>query len=413
MHVTIRSYLTAGVAAVGAGAIALTPVQPMPGHEVVAQKAVSNMAVNLASSIDPITPWVDTFKAAANNIEIMHFDYWANGTAAEPGPFPIMSSIFFNQLTYANWLFNGKAAQIPGQIAENFQKFFAVQREVNLDSMDEAHQGVWTLLPQFVDVPPNLQPLLDLTTTYSSGQFFGLFSPFLAQSVQLVQSFTKIGTFFQNGDLAGAINELINIPANLTNAFLNGGQVLDLTGFVKDQLPPQLTKVGIALGGLLTPGGSVFGALDLGLKPFAPKPPEVPVPGVPAGILTSSIDLGKQLGAAIYVDPNKTVTPPAAAAPAAATAKPAAAAAVSAPEAPAAVVDSTPAAPVVDSTPVADEAPAPAVVDLPAAVEAAAPQEVSAPAPAAVDTPAQAHRGAGKSDSGNGGSGGRGHRGAA
>ena len=413
MHVTVRSYLTAGVAVVGAGAIALTPVQPMPGHDVAAaNKAVSTIAVNLASTIDPITPWVDTFKAAAENIKIMHFDYWANGTVAQPGPFPIMSSIFFNQLTYAKWLFNGKAAQIPGQIAENFQTFFKVQREVNLKTLDPLHNLAWTVLPQLVDIPPSLQPLLDLTTTYSSGQFFGIFSPAIASLVQLTKSFTAVGEFFKNGDVIGAINELINIPANTTNAFLNGGQVLDLTGVVKNLLPPALTKFGIALGGLLTPGGSMFNALDL----VANIGVDIPIPGVPAGVLTSSIDLGKQIGAAIYVDPNKTVKS-AAAAPAAATAKPAAAAAVAAPELPAPVVDNTPAAPAVDNTPAVDNSPAvdntpaPVVADIPE-VEAPAPKAVSAPA---VDTPAPAHRGGGdNSGSDNGGhSGARGHRGAA
>ena len=69
MHVTYRSYLTAGVAALGAGAIALGPVQPIPNHMAVAQeRAVSNLAVELAATIDPITPWVDTFKLAAENL---------------------------------------------------------------------------------------------------------------------------------------------------------------------------------------------------------------------------------------------------------------------------------------------------------------------------------------------------------
>lgn len=411
MHVTVRSYLTAGVAVVGAGAIALTPVQPLPGQDIVAQnRAVSDIAISLASTIDPITPWVDTFKAAAANIEIMHFAYWE--TPPVPGPFPIISSIIFNQYTYAQQLFGGQAALIPGEIANNFQTFFKVQREVNLNTLDGLHNVAWSLLPSFVDIPPNLQPLLDLTTTWSSGQFLGIFTPPLASLVQLTKSFTAVGEFWQNGDVIGAINELINIPANMTNAFLNGGQVLDLTSIVESLLPKQITKIGLALGGLLSPGGSAFNALDLVTKPFAPAPPEVTIPGVPAGPLTSSILLGRQIGEAIDVGP---YVPSAAAAPAAA--KPAAAAAaVAAPEAPAAVVDNTPAAPVVDSTPAAPvvaEAPAPAVVDLPEVVDAVAPQEVSAPAPAVVDTPAQARRGGGDNGGNGGQSGARGHRGAA
>ncbi len=416
MHVTVRSYLTAGVAAVGAGAIAITPVQPMPGQDTVAQtRAVSNIAVTLASTIDPITPWVDTFKAAAKNIEIMHFAYWE--TPPVPGPFPIISSIIFNQYTYAQELFNGQGAKIPGQIANNFKTFFEVQRQVNLNTLDGLHNVAWGLLPSFITIPPNLQPLLDLTTTWSSGQFLGLFTPPLASLVQLTRSFTAVGEFFKNGDVIGAINELLNIPANTTNAFLNGGQVLDLTNIVSSLLPKQITKIGIALGGLLSPGGSAFNALDLVTKPFAPAPPTVAIPGVPAGILTSSILLGRQIGEAIDVGP---FVPSAAAAPAAAKPAPAAAA-VSAPEASApAVAPEAPAvapeAPAVapEAPAVAPEAPAPAVVDIPA-VEAPAPQAVSAPEPAVADTPVPAHRGGGDNggSDNSGHSGARGHRGAA
>jgi hypothetical protein len=45
----------------------------------------------------------------------------------------------------------------------------------------------------------------------------------LAPVIELTRSFTAIGAFFEAGDVTGAINELINIPANVTNAVLNGG----------------------------------------------------------------------------------------------------------------------------------------------------------------------------------------------
>ena len=69
MNIANRSYLTAGIAALGASAVALAPIQPI--HTDVAlehQPAVANLAVSLASTIDPITPWVDTFKLAAENL---------------------------------------------------------------------------------------------------------------------------------------------------------------------------------------------------------------------------------------------------------------------------------------------------------------------------------------------------------
>ena len=48
----------------------------------------------------------------------------------------------------------------------------------------------------------------------------------------------RSGSAFQDGDVIGAINELINIPANVTNASLNGAGLLDLTEVVKNIVPP-------------------------------------------------------------------------------------------------------------------------------------------------------------------------------
>lgn len=72
MHVTPRGYLTSGIAVLGAGVIALSPVQPVSDHlAAVPQRAVETLAVDLAATIDPITPWVDTFKTAGANIKTL------------------------------------------------------------------------------------------------------------------------------------------------------------------------------------------------------------------------------------------------------------------------------------------------------------------------------------------------------
>ena len=48
MHVSARTYLTSGIAVLGAGAIALSPVQPIPDHvALVRQHVVSDLAVDL------------------------------------------------------------------------------------------------------------------------------------------------------------------------------------------------------------------------------------------------------------------------------------------------------------------------------------------------------------------------------
>ena len=89
----------------------------------------------------------------------------------------------------------------------------------------------------------------------------GLLGPFIGSVAQLTISFTTVGEFFQQGDVIGAINELINIPANMTNAFLNGYGNFDLTPIAAGLLPPEITKIGLNLGGWISPPVPTNGSL--------------------------------------------------------------------------------------------------------------------------------------------------------
>lgn len=394
MHITSRSYLTAGVAALGAGAIALTPVQPMPNHLAVSQeKAVSTLAVSLASSIDPITPWVDTFKLAAQNIASLASFYMEK-------PLPLLQTIGANIGTYLkafpdfqfivdSMLHNVRvffqAPWSPGACAEDpcgDPAFYAGDFISNVPITNKApiigklsQRQLYALLPAVLpeEQAATLAPLLAFAANHYSGQVAGLVGPLLAPVIQLTRSFTAIGEYFQEGDVIGAINELINIPANVTNAVLNGAGYLDLTGVVNAivPLPDAIKSIGLNLGGVISPpvpfegtleeptalnGGTLFDniAVSAGLAGI-----NVESPGLPVSWFGSVIGLGQFLSEAMLVQP------PAATAAVKAAAVPAAAAAVAA-------------------APVVAEAPAVAVAEAPAAVEAPAP----APAPAVAEAPA-------------------------
>ncbi len=393
MNIANRSYLTAGIAALGASAVALAPIQPI--HTDVAlehQPAVANLAVSLASTIDPITPWVDTFKLAAENLAQLSAFY-------KEQPLPLIQTIGANIQTYIQEASNGNANLIPQQIANNARTFFeapwwnetdnpiindntfaseyisntttgAITVKIPPLSIPLSHQGLFGLLPVVLspEQQASLKPILEFVATPYGGQLAGFVAPFIGTVAQLTTSFTKVGLYFKNGDLIGALNELINIPANMTNAFLNGYGNLDLTAVVSGLLPPEIKSFGLNLGGWISPPvpkdgslvtpvvtptkygiGTLFDAVSVTAEAsLGQLTGEAATPGLPTSAAGANIGLGQFLADALLV------TPPTSTAAVHPTASVRAAAAVEAP---------------------ASE------IEVPAAVEAPAAPEVSAPAP--------------------------------
>ncbi len=386
MNITARSYLTAGVAAVGAGAIALAPVQPIPNQVALApEKVASTLAVNLAASIDPITPWVDTFKAAWANAENLHQAWWSY-------PFPIFTSILLNQYTYLSEL--PDVGTIAQQFFGNWGKFLKAPFETGASNVSTAgvsdplhlsHQFMFDTLANAA-TPDELKKLL-LTTSPISGALLGFAGPGLSAMLQLRDSFQAISHALKpvdpdlEPDFMAALNEFINIPAKLVNAGLNGGNYLNLEGVLKAlgiTVPDSVKSIGLITGGLLSTfpytkpdpggvqvGGVAFDSVDTDVNGT------LYFPGIPMGLVGSINSLLNSVASAIYVTPPLTDSAQAEL-PAATAALPAAAAAVA--EAPAPAVAEAPAS-------VAAVAEAPAVAEVPAPVAEAPAPAVEAPAP--------------------------------
>jgi hypothetical protein len=186
----------------------------------------------------------------------------------------------------------------------------------------------------------------------------------LSPLVSLGNSFKAFVADIKAKQFLSAVYDIVNIPANMTNAFFNGAGFMDLTKIVERFLPTEgtgvraepinLGKIGLNLGGLLnaTPqvnpptnqysGGTAFDAI--GTDPNGPDGFLYAngVFGVKVGLGGSMVGMGQ------YLAPKLRVTPPAARTSAAV--KPAAATpAVEAPASPevadvaAAVADSAPA----------------------------------------------------------------------
>lgn len=431
MYIASRSYLTAGIAALGVGAIALAPVQPVTGLD--QDRVTRGLAVALSADstpIDPITPWVDTFQTSFANVGKL-FDFYATNPGGYTSPlglegqfqavFPLIQTVIANQMTYFEELTNGNADAIPGQIWNNVQTFFNAPWSpgdpaggyvsgtavTSLVGLPLSQQSIFALLPTVLGYTPEewdaspLKPVVDFTATYYSGQVVGLLGPVFAPLIELTRSFTAVGAFFEAGDVTGAINELINIPANVTNAVLNGGGFLDLTGVVNgiSPLPPEVKSIGLNLGGVISPpvpqngsllpggtaptqfdGGVAFDSLSAEISykvSEIPRPDgtfvDVTDPGIPVSWIGAAVGLGQFLGQEMVVTP---------------LAPPTEAAAVTA------AADVEVEAPAV-------EAPAVEAAEL-TVDEAVADDEAAAPkAAAAVDAPAPSKAAAGSANSGN------------
>lgn len=321
MNVSYRSYLTAGVSLVGAGAIALSTVQPLPESSSVAlEKATSVAAVNLTATqiVNPLTAWSDAFKLASENLKTI------NGQKKDPGPAtPIIAAVANNFKVYLNELPDvgliGK--QILGNIKaaggavldQNIDPEFGISLNTN-DTEKVTCIGVPDCKPitaltkltttLFLAGVPDFESLVPLINTLSSpvsGAILGWAGPGLSALSESIEAINTIVAGIKTKDFTAVINELINYPAHMFNAIVNGGGQLDLTPIVEKLAPalgltlPEGTKLGLATGGFLTPavamgggdggfygwGGTAWDAISA--EATLPGPTTAYVKGIPVG----------------------------------------------------------------------------------------------------------------------------------
>lgn len=290
MQLALRPYATAGIALVGASVIAISPVAPPP-----LPVQVASPAVQLAAAVNPIDPWLAVFNNSAVN-----FAGLANEVLSAPAP--VLQQFIANQIRYLGAL--PEFELILGNVLNNLQNVVNAPLAVDTSTLDPAHVGIWGVLPTLL--PAELQPVLNFTTTYLSGVLLGLVGPVVAPVLALGASIhAVIGALTAaNPDPIAALNELINIPAKMADAFLNGGQTLDLTpvlsvlGLNLTLVPDSTTKVGLTFGGLLSPGGSIFNAINIEVFGDGPDP-QLTIPGTGPGAIGSLIGLSQAIAKAL------------------------------------------------------------------------------------------------------------------
>ncbi|GJF12890.1 hypothetical protein NGTWS1803_23460 [Mycolicibacterium cyprinidarum] len=192
MFAGVRPYVTAGVALVGAGVIAVTPVGPPPP-----QTPVVTSAVQLAAIPSPLTLYPKVFGTALHNAGALLETYFAN-------PSPILRATAENQATAVQDAF----------IALEFgrgDEFFTALADVFAQPSTSADAAL-SYLGAII------------------GQPFGLeFLSYVARSPML-NGIAAAGTALWDVveaaiaiDLVGVVNAVVNIPARIIDGVLNGG----------------------------------------------------------------------------------------------------------------------------------------------------------------------------------------------
>lgn len=338
MQVSARSYLTGGIAVLGAGAMALSPVQPITASPALSPVVTQSIGVSLAAAIDPITPIVTTIQSTISNTTTLISNWIAS-------PFPIAQTMINNWLYYFTELpaIGTIVQQVIGSIpralqapldpgtisdgsgiipagygnGDNISDIPVTSASLGPVTLPLSPRTVYGFVTDELGAASPLIPVLNFLQTPLSGALLGLAGPLIAPFVALGNGITGAIAAIQASDVATAINDLINIPTNMINAFLNGGVNLDLTTALKAALPPSVRTIGLNLGGLLTTftstiastdfpvgsvqvGGVALDALSISADvSFGPATVTVNDPGLPVGLIGSVVSGTRAIAGAI------------------------------------------------------------------------------------------------------------------
>ncbi len=239
MQAAAHPYLTAGVALLGAGAMALSPVAP-PTPDI-SVPAISSAQVNLSAATDPIQAYADLFANTIANVSALVANEITD-------PAPILLQVITNQLSTAGSLYAaledsatalGNALDLanPWSIPSLLQ---ASLTDLLAGDINGAVANLWSafLTPVAGSALPLLepainairQPVQNLANVLSNPAIVAL--PVLGLLNVGYMTVTAAGNVGQDivdsiraGDPAAVVNALLSAPAVITDTFLNGSEL--------------------------------------------------------------------------------------------------------------------------------------------------------------------------------------------
>lgn len=219
MRQELRPYVITGIAAVGAGLIAVTPITPSPTHIHVPDIALTTDSALLTN------PYVDIFTTTFADIAAIVAQRVAD-------PAPILSAVLDNLIGYVDQVLADPSSivEVPGEIVGHWEDVFV------------ALTTLLTMNPDFAPTTPTLDILFGVPVALLIGGLSPLLLP-LGAVEDIVADVTS-------GDPITALTALIDAPATLINAFLAGlfrpdmGQTATVTADMISQWNTVLAELG-------------------------------------------------------------------------------------------------------------------------------------------------------------------------
>jgi hypothetical protein len=264
MQIAVRPPVKAAIAALGVSALAIAPitVAPPDSKMTAVPAALSSTSVNLTAAVNPITAWVDVFTDAFDNVGTI-------GGAILADPAPAVRQVLENLLGYGETVVGGVTGSInaavgyfgpEGDFWEGLKTSATLLSEGNisgalfaLSSTLIAGPVIELGMPLFgiLTIPGQIvQNAANVVQALTSVQFLlpitlSALGPVMATigaiGDQLQGAFDSLGA----GNFIDAVVNLINIPAAVVGAALNGYVLPD------DTPMPGLLTAGPFIGGLV------------------------------------------------------------------------------------------------------------------------------------------------------------------
>ncbi|MGV0745438.1 hypothetical protein [Mycolicibacterium sp. XJ870] len=267
MNAALRPYTTSGIALVGAVAIAVSPVlvapPPLPDIQ------VANPAIELTQIQNPIEVWALVLETAVENLGALAGDVLAD-------PAPVLTQVIINQLTNAGILAEqavaiaGAVLNTLGNLPDTFEAALGALLEGNV--VEAVGILTATLIPLGLAaiaavgevgeiISRTVQNFANAVAVLTSGDTIlslalGFAGPVLSPLNALTETVQRVVTAIGALDVEELLDAVINAPAVLTDAVLNGHGTL----FGIITLPGLLTP---GPGTALNPAGPIGALLDL------------------------------------------------------------------------------------------------------------------------------------------------------